>query len=253
MSASPENASSGSPTFVLIHGGGTTARFWDLITPRLPASLAVNVPGRADRPSDLNTLTVDEGADSIAQDIERAGADRLVFVAHSSGGLFVPGVIARLGKARVQAVILNAASVPPQGGNGLDCMRERHRNMTLAGLEMAKQAPLPFDKPFATRDSLRTSSGEELNESQIVFMIDRSVPEAINVYVQPVFWSESIGIPVTYIVNKRDRAVSPDLQRTMAARLPEPPTIVEIDTGHLPAVTAPGSLATLLVNANRLS
>jgi pimeloyl-ACP methyl ester carboxylesterase len=37
-----------------------------------------------------------------------------------------------------------------------------------------------------------------------------------------------------------------DLQETMIARLPNPTTVVEFDTGHAPAVTDPELLADLV-------
>ena len=97
-------------TVVLIHGGGATARFWDRLLPYLDgASLAVDLPGRGSRPADLATLTVDREVASVAADIEAGVRDGPVtLVAHSSGGLVVPGVVAALG-GRVGAIVLNAA------------------------------------------------------------------------------------------------------------------------------------------------
>ncbi len=100
---------------------------------------------------------------------------------------------------------------------------------------------------------LRTSSGEELTDEQHAFVCDpiRNVEDSFNLYLQPVHWSRVSGIPVTYIVNLRDRAVPPDLQREMAARLPTPSTVVELDSGHLPAVAHPEALAALIRRATR--
>ena len=57
--------------YVLVHGGATTAHHWDLLVPHLDApALAVNMPGRLDRPGDLATLTVDEAAGSIVRDVQ---------------------------------------------------------------------------------------------------------------------------------------------------------------------------------------
>ena len=70
-------------------------------------------------------LTIDTCAESVLADVESSGLDGdVVIVAHSSGGLVVPGVARGLG---VRHIVLNAASVPPEGGCGLDCMQPRHR------------------------------------------------------------------------------------------------------------------------------
>jgi hypothetical protein len=37
-------------------------------------------------------------------------------------------VVAGLGAHRVHAIVLSPASVPPEGGNGFDCMQARHRD-----------------------------------------------------------------------------------------------------------------------------
>ena len=53
-------------------------------------------------------------------------------------------------------------------------------------------------------------------------------------------------MPITYVLNLRDRSVPLPLQQEMIARLPEPPVVVPLDTGHVPAVTMPSVLAALL-------
>jgi len=78
-----------------------------------------------------------------------------------------------------------------------------------------------------------------------VFAVDpiRCVPDTVHHYFQPMHWSLAKGVPVTYVLNERDRPIPPALQEEMVARLPDPPTVVRLATGHLPAVTHPDLLA----------
>ena len=235
-------------SIVLIHGGSTTGRYWDLVSAALAhPALAVDLPGRGRRPADLLTVTLEDAVTSVTRDADALGTD-VVLVAHSSGGLVVPGVVANLGH-RVRHIVLNAASVPPEGGRGLDCMRPRHRERTqeaLALRDAGRARTTPLEPP--AREQLRHAYGTELNDEQIDYVRDpvRFVTDTFNFFDAPVFWSRASKVPVTYVLNLRDRSVPLALQQEMIARLPELPVVVPLDTGHVPAVTMPAVLAALL-------
>ncbi len=242
-------------TYLLIHGGGSSARFWDRLVPLLDhPALAVDLPGRNGKPGDLATMTVDDEVASVLADVEAADlTDPIVVVAHSSGGLVVPGVVAGLGD-RVSHVVLNAASVPPDGGCGLDCMQERHRHGVHLAREMAAAKGTVFTTGGPPKDPevFRTSyGGDPLDDDTLAFMVDpeRCVDDTVNHYFQPVRWSAAPPVPVTYVLNLQDRPVPPAMQEEMAARLPGTPTVIRIESGHIPAVTAPAAFAELLRDA----
>ena len=145
------------------------------------------------------TVTLDDGAASVVADLEAASPEGpVVVVAHSSGGLVVPRVVDRLGD-RVTAVVLTSASVPPDGGNGLDCMKASHRERMVAGVEWARAegrrlvAPVPDDP-----EALRESYGERLDDETLAFVFERLVEDSFNVYFDPVSWS-TVTAPVTYV------------------------------------------------------
>jgi pimeloyl-ACP methyl ester carboxylesterase len=238
-------------TFVLVHGGGTTARFWDRLLPHLDQPhLAVDLPGRNDKPADFATLTVDDEVASVVADIRGAPIDDpVVLVAHSSGGLPVPGVVAALGD-RVTHVVLSAALVPPEGGCGLDCMQPRHAEGLRLAAEQARANGDVITLPAPTDpESMRTAyGGDPLDDDTLAFVVDplRSVPDTVHHYFQPVHWSAAATVPVTYVVNARDRPIPSDLQETMADRLPRTPRRLHLDSGHVPAVTAPEAFAAIL-------
>ena len=225
---------------MLIHGGATTGRFWDRLAPLLPGTVfAPDLPGRGAKPADLEQLTVEECVASIVDDVGQPDDD-VVLVAHSSGGLFVPGVARALGKP-VRSIVLNAASVPPDGGCGLDCMKPSHRQRIEAA--PSRVTPGPPDDP----EAFRNAYGEPLDDESLAFVLDpaRFVHDSMNVYFQPLSWRGLESIPVTYVKNKRDRPVPPELQVEMASRIPWS-RLVEIDSGHVPAITAPEKLAALI-------
>jgi pimeloyl-ACP methyl ester carboxylesterase len=181
--------------YLLIHGGGTTGRYWDRLRPHLDRpALAVDLPGRADRPADLATLTVDDEVASVVADLRTADLDPpVVLVAHSSGGLVVPGVVAALGEL-VAHVVLNAALVPPDGGCGLDGMKAQHREGLVAAVEAATSTGtmITLPGPPADPESFRTASGgDPLDDDTLAYVVDpvRCVEDTVHHYFQPVHWS----------------------------------------------------------------
>jgi pimeloyl-ACP methyl ester carboxylesterase len=240
---------------VLIHGGGSSARFWDRLLPFLDgAAVAVDMPGRGGKPADFATLTVDEEVASVLADI-RTEAPRgpIVLVAHSSGGLLVPGLVEGL-DGRVVHIVLCSALVPPEGGDGLDCMKPHHAE----GLRLAAQAaaaegtsitlPGAPDDPETARG---VYGGDPLDDETLAFVVDpvRYVPDTVHHYFQPVYWSRVGAVPVTYILTERDRPVPAALQEEMVSRLPRPPRVVRVESGHLLPVTDPDRFASLLDEA----
>ncbi|MCU1354274.1 MAG: hypothetical protein JWM05_3483, partial [Acidimicrobiales bacterium] len=198
------------------------------------------------------TLTVDDEVASVVADVEGAGvAGRIVLVAHSSGGLVVPGVVAGLA-GRVDHVVLSAALVPPEGGDGLDCMKPRHAEglrAAVAAVTAAGGPPIILPGAPDDPEQLRHAyGGEPLDDETLAFVVDpaRCVPDTVHHYFQPVHWSHAGNVPVTYIVNERDRPIPRALQEEMIGRLPHPASRIDLEGGHIPAVTDPDRFAEIL-------
>ena len=233
-------------TYVLVHGGGSTGRFWDRLLPHLSRpALAIDLPGRNGKVADFATLGVEEEVASVLADVETARASEpVVVVAHSSGGLVVPGVVAGLAErgVGVERVILSAALVPVDGGCGIDCMKPRHREGLVASLEIARRdgTVITLPGPPADPETFRNAyGGDPLDDDTLAFVVDpvRCVPDTVHHYFQPVHWSRVASVPVTYAINTRDRPIPTETQEEMVTRLPGSPRVVRFETGHLAAVT----------------
>jgi pimeloyl-ACP methyl ester carboxylesterase len=114
------------PALVLVHGGGLAADSWDLtveelhrLAPELTV-LALDMPGRRNKPGDLREMAITDYVDSLVGDIENAELEDIVIAAHSMGGLPLPGVVTKLGAARVREVIFAASFLPPEGTSIVD-------------------------------------------------------------------------------------------------------------------------------------
>jgi pimeloyl-ACP methyl ester carboxylesterase len=230
-----------------------TGRFWDRLVPHLEgAVLAPDLPGRRGKPGDLATQSVDDEVASLLADVAAADLpDPIVVVAHSSGGLTVPGVVAGL-DGRVQAIVLIAAAVPPEGGSGLDCMQARHAE----GVRLAKQIadesgePLFTSGPPADPEKFRTTyGGEPLDDETLAYVTDpeRCVVDTMHHYFQPVGWSTvPASIPITYVLTELDNPIPAELQERMVTHLPGAPVVHRLATGHIPPVTHAAIFANLL-------
>jgi hypothetical protein len=59
-------------------------------------------------------MTIGDFVDSLVGDIESAGLVDIVIVGHSLGGMTLPGVVTKLGRARVREVVFAVAFLPPE-------------------------------------------------------------------------------------------------------------------------------------------
>ena len=96
--------------------------------------------------------------------------------------------------------------------------------------------------------SRRAYGGDPLDDVTLAFVLDpaRSVEDTVHHYFQPVHWSAAAGVPITYVVNERDRPIRPEMQEVMVERLPPPVEVIRLDSGHLLPVTSPATFAEIV-------
>jgi pimeloyl-ACP methyl ester carboxylesterase len=232
---------------VLIHGGQHDSRCWqptvDAITRDAPdaRTLAVNLPGRRGVPGDLDTLTIADCVEAAVGQIEQAGLDDVVLVAHSMAGLTVPGVATRLGADRVRRIICVAASVPPQGKRVLDTLLPPIR---LAVGRASNELPLWMAKRMFTNG---------MTPEQRAFSLSVLIPDASRLAFETVDRSGLPDrIPRSWVLTRRDRSLPPRQQRRFIDNLGGVQEVIELDTCHNAMISMPDELAAILVARLRL-
>ena len=235
------------PGLVLLHGGFHTSRCWtptvrelERQAPDLPV-VTVDLPGRAGVPGDLGTLTIAQCVDSVVDQIERAGLDEVVVVAHSLGGLIAPGVVARLGADRVARLVLIAAVIPPEGRSDLDLIAPPVRWLIARLLRPG----VPRRPP--SRLAVRASFCNGMSPEQRELVLSQLVPEAPGLFHEPVTRADlPASVPRSWILPLRDRANPPRKQRACIDHLGGVDEVIEIDTCHDAMVSEPAELARVL-------
>lgn len=240
------------PALVLVHGGAHAGDCWDLTVDeihRLAADLnvlAVDLPGRRGKPGDLRTLTVSDCVDSVVADIEDAGLDEIIIVAHSMAGVTVPGVAAKLGSARVREMVFATAFVPPEGRAIADTLTGPLSWYARRGAKSMKPGELP-----TAIASLVFLNG--VPRARRRFLLDRLCAETPHVPVMQISRRDMPDdIPRTWILTTRDRALSVNSQRRSIAAIGGVQTVIEMDTCHDLMVSEPERLAEILVDRCRL-
>lgn len=230
------------PTFVLIHGGGLDTWVWDRMIPllNLPA-LAIR---RAAPGTNLNQLTINGCAQYVQSQIESAGLEKVILVAHSIGGVIAPAV-ATLLPDRVKQIVFVGATIPSEGRSAISVFPSSARfamnmwlwltnwNMTSL-IERAMEADM--------RKSL-CNDLDEATTQQVLAGGKHAEPPAI--FRDRVSRLNMPAVPCTYIKLLQDHSVLPSAkQDEMAANIGA--TVLTLDTGHTAMLSRPQELAQLL-------
>ena len=222
---------------VLVHGAGHTSHVWYAVQEHLRhPSLAVNLPGRHDRPADLATVTIDAAVRSVRIDVAAATSGDVVLVGHSASGVVLPALAAHLGKQVVHLVFV-AGLCAPDGAVVAETVRPGHRDeMTARLAEMRARYRGHMLGPNSVGDTTPT-----VDDVKVAMGI-----ESLNFMSQTVSWQ---GVPPdlgrTFVRCLRDQIQPRAMQEQLIANCGAS-TVIDIDSGHTPALDAPAELAAIL-------
>ena len=222
---------------MLVHGAGNTSLVWRSVQEHLRhASIAVDLPGRRDRPADITRVTIDDAAQSAARDVVAATDGPVVLVGHSAGGIVLPALTALL-DGRVQHLVFVAGLSAPDGVAVVETVRPGYAATMAARLEELRDD---------YRDHMLEADGLHGTASTVDDVQAAMGIESLNFMTQTVSWK---GVPPTlertFVRCLRDGIQPREMQARLAANCGAS-SVIDIDSGHTPAISAPVELAAIL-------
>ncbi|MCW0215146.1 MAG: alpha/beta hydrolase [Pseudonocardia sp.] len=235
------------PAVVLVHGAWHDSSSWAPLRAELGSrGVPVVAP---DLPSDRPGLGAEDYARVVVDAVEAAGADPVVLVGHSLGGLTAPVVAQLLGPERVTALVLVAALLPDPGRSWNDQARADRTMMAPGfGAGAVRRADGTTEwPPDAAAEGLYRGVAQESSDDLVRVAVAGLRPQAwaIGKEITPLTgWP---AIRTISVVCAQDRVVEPAWSRRAAAVLGA--EVVELAGGHFPMLTRPAELAEILTRA----
>lgn len=230
-------------TYVLVHGAGMGAGCWDPLIPHLDRpAVAVDLPGRGARADvPVASVTLDDCARALRDDVARIEGDDLVLVAHSFGGVSVPRVMIELAP-RLSHVVFLSAVVPENGTAVLDQIDP--------GVREAVRASMGDGVYHQDAAGAQAMLCNDMDEAQTAWTLSQVVDDSAALLTEAVDLSGlAAEVPRTYVRLTADVCYPPELQERSAERVGGEQ--VFLDSGHMAMVTIPEQVAAVLASRRR--
>ena len=220
------------PTVVLVHGAFADGSSWNKVIPLLQAQGLNAVAVQ-------NPLTSLEDDVAFANRVINAQSGPVVLVGHSWGGT----VITEAGNdPKVRALVYVAAFAPDAGQSTGDQVGAHPAPPGLGGV-------VPFGEGYLkmSEASWIANVGQDLPEEDAKVLAVVQTPLSLVTFddkVRKAAWRDR---PSWYAVSMKDRAVSVELQRELAAKLKA--RTVEIEASHMSPLSQPRAVADVIREA----
>jgi pimeloyl-ACP methyl ester carboxylesterase len=231
------------PTIVLVHGAFADAESWNGVTTRLIKAgypvIAPAIPLR-ELPGDTAYLA------SVLATIDGP----VVLVGHSYGGAVITD--AATGNANVKALVY-IAGFAPDDGESLADISGTYTNSDLAGALLTRPYPLSDGTSgtdlYINPAMFKNVFAKDVSSTTAAQMAAAQRPLSLAAFTGKSGEPAWKTIPSWYMVATKDRAIDPDGERAMAARMGA--HTIEVNSSHAALVSHPAAVAALITTAAR--
>jgi pimeloyl-ACP methyl ester carboxylesterase len=240
------------PNVVLLHGWTATGSLnWARTIPALGERyrvIALDHRGHGRGIRSEEAFTLEDCADDAVALIDALGVQKAIFVGYSMGGP-IAQLVWRRHRDRVSGLVLCATAAdfttitdPWRWARALE---EMHRAARVVPRSVRLQVARPLLGGFVSDPEIRDEllGAISSHEERAILEAGREIRR-----FKSTSWIGEVDVPVVVIITERDRIVRPELQRQLAALIPEARTI-EIDSAHLEALTRPDLTVSAVVAA----
>jgi pimeloyl-ACP methyl ester carboxylesterase len=219
------------PTVVLVHGAFADASSWDKVAARLQKR---GVP----------VTTVDNPLTSLADDVAAtqraiaAAPGKVVLVGHSWGGT----VITQAGRdPKVGALVYVAAFAPDVGQNSA---QQGERFPVAPGLRKLVESGGSLS---LSAETVASDFAQDLKPAVVREVFAHQLPLKASALSEPVDFAAWQSLPSWYIVSRKDRMLSPELQVATAKRIGA--QLRSVNAGHISPLSAPREVSDAILEA----
>jgi pimeloyl-ACP methyl ester carboxylesterase len=168
----------------------------------------------------------------VTKAIEERGLRDVVLVGHSNAGTIIPQAATRV-RERLKRLVFVSAAIPPEGKTIQQVFTEMKYSPSRPGVPV--------------QENYRRMFCNDMDDQAAQRVLRQITPEPAKALTEPVSRPGfPKDLPLTYVLLKRDEALTPAVQRVMAASL-NISDIPELDAGHDAMVSYPRELAQVLL------
>lgn len=222
--------------FVFIHGAGLKSGVWSKVVEGFQhPCLLMEFPLREGAMETRRDLSLDDYVKHMKRQIDAWKTRKFVIVAHSLGGVLAQKLTS-LFPDRLAGIVAVGAAIPKNGGSFLSIFPFPQKLVLSIILRISGTKP--------PESAIRKGLCSDLTPEQAAEIVHGFVPESVRVFTDRIHMTVP-HVPKLYVKLTNDKELSPSLQKQMIANF-SPQVVHSLDTGHLPMISDPGGLRSIL-------